>query len=416
MARIANVPQVEMVRVDDLKPHPKNPRLHPESAMAALVQSIQRFGWTNPVLVDAEGYILAGHARVMAAKRLGLQEVPVIRLPLSGPAAEAYLVADNRITELGQWDEGLLAELFAELEQHGVDLAWTGFEEAELERIFAEFEAQAETNEAGGGWELSGDEDEPAPEPPAEPVTRPGDLWILGRHRLLCGDATNPEHVHRLLDGAKPTIMVTDPPYGVDYQPAWRNEAFQDGAERRTGTVVNDSRADWYEAWALFPGDVVYCWHAHRYASTVQASLERAGFEVRAQIIWAKPRLVVSRGHYHWQHEPCWYAVRKGATAHWIGDRSQTTLWEIPMLDDEDQKVHGTQKPTECMARPIRNHEGDVYDPFVGTGTTIVAAERLGRRCYAMDIDPRYCDVAVQRWERLTGQKAVRVPAGGDAR
>jgi DNA modification methylase len=199
--------------------------------------------------------------------------------------------------------------------------------------------------------------DQPAPEPPAVPVTRPGNLWLLGRHRLLCGDATSAADVARLLDGARPHLMVTDPPYGADYDPAWRNEAGV-STTLRTGRVANDDRADWREAWALFPGDVAYVWHAGVHARTVIESLEAAGFAIRSQIVWAKPRLVLGRGDYHWQHEPCLYAVRRGATGHWQGARDQTTLWQIAMVGAEDdaETVHGTQKPLECMRRPIVNN------------------------------------------------------------
>ena len=234
---------------------------------------------------------------------------------------------------------------------------------------------------------------------------QPGQLWLLGEHRLLCGDATDASDVTRLLDGAAPTLMLTDPPYGVDYDPTWR------GRSKRTGKVANDDRADWTDAWQLFPGDVAYVWHASLHAAEVQRSLETAGFEHRAQIIWRKPRLTLSRGHYHWQHEPCWYAVRRGADGHWIGDRTQTTVWDIDPVrasggTEDATTEHGTQKPLECMARPLRNHEGDVYDPFVGSGTTIIAAERLGRRCWAMELDPRYCDVLLARWEAFSGDEA----------
>lgn len=399
----------ELVDVEALVPNPRNPNRHPDEQVELLAKIIAHQGWRVPITVSRRsGFIVRGHARLLAARKLGETNVPVDYQDYETEAAEwADLIADNRIAELADVDETLLKDLIQEIDTGELDLELTGYREEELERLL--------TAVGTGAGTVREEDDEPAPDPPAEPVTRPGDLWILGRHRLLCGDATNPDHVRTLLAGARPALMVTDPPYGVKYDPGWRNEAADKGliafAASREGEVPNDDRADWYEAWTLFPGDVVYCWHAGRHASVVQASLERAGFEIRAQIIWAKPRLVISRGHYHWQHEPCWYAVRKGASAHWIGDRSQTTLWEIPMLDDEDQKVHSTQKPTECMARPIRNHEGDVYDPFVGTGTTIVAAERLGRRCYAMEIDPRYCDVAVARWERLTGRKAERIPA-----
>jgi DNA modification methylase len=253
-------------------------------------------------------------------------------------------------------------------------------------------------------------EDE-VPEPPADPITRPGDLWLLGRHRLLCGNATLPSDVERLLWDAVPHLMITDPPFGVNYDPSWRNEAGV-STTSRTGKVANDDRADWREAWVLFPGDVAYVWHAGVHASTVADSLVTAGFGIRSQIIWAKPRLVLSRGHYHWQHEPCWYAVRDGATGHWQGARDQTTIWAIGSADqgEDDATVHGTQKPVECMRRPILNNSATgaiVYEPFCGSGTTIIAAETTGRSCFAMELDPRYCDVAVARWEKFTGGKAV---------
>jgi DNA modification methylase len=208
--------------------------------------------------------------------------------------------------------------------------------------------------------------------------------------------------MEKLLDGAKPRLMVTDPPYGVKYDASWRNRAAEKGAigyaACRVAKVPNDDRCDWAEAWMLSPSDVAYCWAppgAQQFDH--QHALERVGFEIRYQVIWVKPRFAISRGHYHWQHEPCWYAVRKGSTSGWRGDRSQTTLWAIG-LDKNVDGGHSTQKPLECMERPIRNHEGDVCDFFVGSGTTIIAAARQGRTCYAMEIDPGYCDVTRKRW------------------
>jgi len=249
------------------------------------------------------------------------------------------------------------------------------------------------------------------PEEPETPYVERGEIYLLGQHRVMCGDATVPEDVARLLEGAKPNLMVTDPPYGVEYDPNWRNDAAATGAlayaPRRIGKVANDDRDDWSEAWALFPGSVAYCWHGGLHASSVQSSLESVGFEMRSQIIWAKSNFPISRGHYHWRHEPCWYAVRKGATADWIGDRKQTTLWEIN-LDKNVEGGHSTQKPVECMERPLRNHAGDVYDPFLGSGTTLIAAERQSRRCYGMEIEPQFVQVAIERWEAFTGEKAQR--------
>jgi DNA modification methylase len=246
-------------------------------------------------------------------------------------------------------------------------------------------------------------------EPPANPVTRPGDLWRLGRHRLLCGDATSAADVARLLGGTQPHLMVTDPPYGVNYEPEWRNQAGV-SATMRTGKVANDDRADWRAAWALFPGDVAYIWHAGVHARTVIESLEAAGFIIRSQIVWAKPRLVLGRGDYHWQHEPCLYAVRKGATGHWQGARDQTTLWSIGAGPEDIATVHGTQKPVECMRRPMLNNSeaGEaIYEPFCGSGTSIIAAEVTGRVCLAIEISPAYCDVVLERWQAMTGQPAV---------
>jgi DNA modification methylase len=236
-----------------------------------------------------------------------------------------------------------------------------------------------------------------------------GDIWQLGKHRLACGDATDPAIVRKLLGHARPRLMATDPPYGVGYEPEWRTK-LGPRAARATGTVLNDDRCDWRAAFELFPGDVVYCWHAGLHASTTELSLAAAGFRVRAQIIWDKGRLIISRGHYHWRHEACWYAVRKLKTANWQGDRKQTTVWKIPHRRSDTG--HGTQKPIECMRRPILHHtlQGDaVYDPFLGSGTTMIAAEMTGRRCYAIELSPEYCGLAIARWEQLTGRKAVRV-------
>jgi DNA modification methylase len=213
------------------------------------------------------------------------------------------------------------------------------------------------------------------PELPDEPVSIAGDLWLLGSHRLLCGDSTSAADVKRVLGNVQPHLMVTDPPYGVDYEPSWRKRAGVNLNKAKLGKVANDDRAAWREAWTLFPGSVAYVWHAGRHASTVQESLEAVGFEVRSQIIWAKDRFALSRSHYHWQHEPYWYAARGSAA--WHGDRKQSTLWQIAARDDQGHG-HGTQKPVECMKRPIENNSSPgqaVYEPFCGSGTTIIAAE-----------------------------------------
>jgi DNA modification methylase len=202
--------------------------------------------------------------------------------------------------------------------------------------------------------------------------------------------------------------MVTDPPYGVNYDPNWRNEAAKAGslafASRRTGIVVNDDRIDWTDAYLLFPGDVAYTWSPGGYREIVAGlALQKAGFQIRNQIVWVKPNFAISRGHYNYQHEPCWYGVRKGRKAHWIGDNNASTIWKFS-LDKNADGGHSTQKPLACMATPIANHEGDVYDPFLGSGTTLIACENLGRRCRAVEIEPKYVAVALERWSQATGK------------
>ena len=261
--------------------------------------------------------------------------------------------------------------------------------------------------------EETGDPDATAV-PPEEPTTERGDIWLLGDHRLMCGDSCNAEDVERLLDGAEPRLMVTDPPYGVDYDPEWRSSL--DDLNCATEPVMNDDTPEWEEAYGLFAGVVAYIWHGSLYRGVVSSGLHETGFDARAELVWVKPHFAISRGHYHWQHETCLYAVRSGESAEWRGDRAQSTVWEIDnrlfqggKLGAEDASTgHGTQKPVECMERPIRNHEGNVHDPFVGSGTTIIAAERQERTCYAMELEPRYVDMAVARWETYSGREAVQ--------
>jgi DNA modification methylase len=388
--------RIEYLPLADLKPYDNNARTHSADQIGQIAASMRTFGWTNPILADESGLIIAGHGRLMAARELGLAEAPVIRIAgLSEQQRRALTIADNKLALNAGWDDKLLA---AELQSLGDLQGVVGFSADELMRLL-------------GGHDGLTDPDE-APPLPADPVTRLGDLWLCGPHRLLCGDCTVSGDVALALAGVAPHLMVTDPPYGVDYDPAWRTRAGVNLNPLKLGKVQNDERADWRQAWELYPGDVAYVWHADRHASEVQASLEAAGMSIVAQIIWAKDRLVLSRGDYHWQHEPCWYAVRQGKVHHWAGDRDKTTLWHIAARDDSGHG-HGTQKPVECMKRPIENNSSvgqAVYDPFLGSGTTLIAAEMTGRVCHALEISPAYCDVAVTRWENFTGRKAERRP------
>src|SRR4051794_3872087 len=388
--------RIESRPVTSLIPYAKNARTHSDEQVALIAGSIRSFGFTNPILVDGGNGIIAGHGRLAAARKLGLATVPVIELAhLSERDKRALILADNKLTERAGWDMDLLALEVGDLGDLGIDIASLGFTLGEIDDLMAHGEGDAREDEV--------------PEPPEEPVSQPGDLWVLGRHRVLCGDSTNRESVARLLDGVSPHLMVTDPPYGVSYDPAWRNDAGL-GSTGRTGTVLNDDRADWREAWALFPGDVAYVWHGALHASTVAESLIASSFAIRSQVIWAKDRLVLSRGDYHWQHEPCWYAVREKGKGHWNGDRKQTTLWSIPSRDQDAATVHGTQKPVDCMRRPMLNNSAPgqpVYEPFSGSGTSLIAAESCGRISLSMELDPVYVDVAVLRWQAFTGDTAV---------
>jgi DNA modification methylase len=394
--------------IESLAPYGKNPRSHSEAQVDQIAASIREYGWTNPVLVDGEHGVIAGHGRLLAAKKLGLAEVPVIELAhLTRAQRRALVLADNKIAENAGWDFALLRDELLALDHMNFDLGLIGFAPGEIEQIM---------NWAPPNGGLT--EPDEAPAAPVDPVTRLGDTWICGRHRVRCGDATRSADVRALLGAVEPMLMVTDPPYGVEYDPDWRNRVDRANGKsygaRAVGVVTNDDRADWREAWALFRGDVAYVWHAGTKANIVAETLDASGFEIRSQVIWAKSRFAISRGHYHVQHEPCWYAVRKGGTGHWRGDRSQTTLWEIEHLKSETG--HSTQKPVECMRRPIVNNSAPgqpVYDPFLGSGTTMIAAEMEGRTCLGLEIAPQYVDVIVQRWQNFTGTQAI---LGADGR
>jgi DNA modification methylase len=368
--------------VTELVPYHRHLRKN-DHAVQRMVASIQQFGFKIPVLVRSNGEIVDGDLRLKAAIKLGMAEVPVILCDeWSEAQVKAFRLLVNRSATWADWELGLVGLEIEELKGLDFDLNLTGFDRLEIDQI------------------LAGDGEPPQEETgelPQEPVTRLGDLWLCGPHRVLCGDATSSEQVAHLLGSAIPFLMVTDPPYGVEYDPAWRERAGL-GPQRQTGTVANDDRVDWEMAYRLFPGDVAYVWHAGVHAAEVAAGLQRAGLGIRSQIIWAKPSLVLSRGDYHWQHEPCWYAVREGRKSNWSGDRKQSTLWQVANLNpiggsrEEEATGHGTQKPLELMRRPIENHTdrgGIVYDPFLGSGTTLAAAESMGRVCYGSDIEPR---------------------------
>ncbi len=390
--------------ISSLLPYPGNARTHSQEQVAQIAASIKEFGFTNPILTDGDNGIIAGHGRLEAAKLLGMAEVPTIELAYLTPAQrKAYILADNKLALNAGWDIELLQAELEGLKELDFDLSLTGFGDNELAGLLDKTEGLTDPDDV--------------PDVPESPITQLGDVWTLGRHRLVCGDCTDADVVDKCLDGVSPHLMVTDPPYGVEYDASWRNRASRaDGTPvgaSATGEVVNDDRADWSEAWALFPGDVAYIWHAPNKGHVVAESLERNDFNIRAQIIWAKNNMVIGRGDYHPKHEACWYAVKKNKKGHYCGGRKQTTVWNIDK-PIKSETGHSTQKPVECMKRPIENNSSPgqvVYEPFSGSGTTIIAAETTARACYAIELNPAYVDVAVKRWEDFTGEKAERVNA-----
>lgn len=395
--------QTRRLPLEALIPDPDNPRLHDARNLEAIQASLARFGQVEPLVVQkGTHHLLAGHGRLEALRKLGVTEAEVVEVDIAGAEAKALAVALNRTAELADWDVDKLIGLV----QGDPDTDWDalGFSEKELQALVAKRGAGVDPDDIP---ELTG---------PVE--TQVGDLWRCGAHRVICGDATDAATVAQLFGQDRPFLMVTDPPYGVEYDAAWRAEQAV-GSGHRIGKVENDDRADWGAAWALFPGDVAYVWHAGVFADVVALSLIVHDFEIRAGIVWKKQSFVLSRGAYHWGHEPVWAAVRKGRDARFTA-QFPSTIWEIANASsaggqqDDADTAHSTQKPVACMERPILNHgaPGDfVYDPFLGSGTTMIAAERTGRRALCVEISPHYVEMAVRRWEALTGQKAQREAA-----
>lgn len=399
--------KVQTVPIDSLHFDPANVRKHPDRNLDTIKASLARFGQQTPIVVDEKNIVRKGNGTLAAAKALGWDKIDVVKTGLAGVDATAYSIADNRSGDLAEYDDRALAETLRALQEEGFDVEAIGFTDDEIAALLPEF-----NEEVDEGPEAQSDR---AGELQEKWKTEPGQLWLIpsktsdGReHRLLCGDSTSKDDVAIAIGKSTPFIMVTDPPYGVEYDPTHRDDVggkFGDGKTKMRGKVQNDDVSDWTEAYNLFPGSVAYVWHASFFTPEVGMNLKSADFLIRASIIWRKPHFVLSQGHYHWQHEPCWYVVKKEHTAKWCGDRTQSTIWDIKSMGSaggshEVKTVHGTQKPIECMARPIRNHgekSDDVYDPFLGSGTTILAAEQLGRVCFGLEICPKYVAVILER-------------------
>src|ERR1700686_3337986 len=405
---------IELWSIERLREYPRNPRKN-DGAVDRMCSSIREFGFKIPCLVRSDGEVVDGDLRLKAARKLGLTEIPVILCDEWTPAqVKAFRLLVNRSVTWADWDEELLALELQEIQESDFDLSLTGFDPGEIDNLLA----------------LDDEEKANATPPlPESPVSQPGDLWLLGPHRVLCGDATSAEAVARHPGRRKPRLMVTDPPYGIELDSEWRDRAGLNGhgpaepsyLKKRTKghtetSISGDTRADWSEAFELVPSlEVAYVWHASVFAREVWNGLDRIGFLYPQQIIWDKGRTVLTRTHYWYQHEPCLYVRKKNAP--WFGKAGQnSTIWEAPspkfiMGGSEEEKFdHPTQKPMELMRRPILNHtrRGElIYDPFLGSGTTLAAAEVAERVCCAIEVDPKYVDVAVLRYQTLSGKQAT---------
>jgi DNA modification methylase len=392
------------IGIDQLIPAPRILRKS-DRAVNRMMAAIKEYGMPIPILGrhrEEKIEIVDGHLRVKAARKLGMTTIPVVFCDgWTEAQVKGFRLLVNRSATWATWVDELVTLELADLDALDFDLSLTGFDPFEIDEFLFPDAVDPSTEEA--------------PELPKTAVTRLGDLWVCDAHRILAGDATSPEAVAKLYGSERPKLLLTDPPYGVKYDPKWRERAGL-GRTQQTGLVQNDDRVDWTEAYKLFPGDVAYVWHAGVHAAEVAANLEAVGFRIRAQIIWVKQHYALSRGDFHWGHEACWYAVRAGKSSNWCGDRKQSTVWEIANLNpfggsqEEPSTDHGTPKPVEAMRRPILNNTRQkdiVYDPFQGSGTTLVAAQLTDRVCYGLEIDPHYVDVIVARWQDLTGKKAV---------
>ena len=387
------------IQISELKEYEHNPRRIGQKEFEKLVISIKEDGYHQRIIVNQDNVIIGGHQRKKALLEAGLKESDTVEvlIPdriLTQKELDRINIRDN--LSFGEYDLDILANRFDT--ETLVDFGMPG----DLLVGFGDDNLLADTEDNTEVDDL-----------PAEPKAKLGDVYILGKHRLMCGDSTNPQHVDKLLNGENPILMVTDPPYGVNYKPEWREEVGK-GA-RNTGKVLNDDRYDWSEAYSLFTGDITYVWHSSLHTHKFAENLENNGFDLVSLIIWNKQHFVLSRGDYHHKHEPCWYAVRKGQKHNWQGRRDQTTVWDIDNNNygakaQEEQTGHGTQKPLECMLRPILNNSKKgqcVYDPFGGSGTTLITCQKSDRNCYMMELSPAYVDIIINRWEKETGKEAI---------
>jgi DNA modification methylase len=385
--------------LDKLVPFATNPRTHSDAQVAQIAASIREFGFTNPILVDTNAGILAGHGRLLAALKLSLPEVPVIVLDhLSETQKRAYIIADNKLALNAGWDDDRLRLELVALKEQDYDLDLIGFDDEELARLLCAQDA------------ATGLTDEDAvPEILETPVSAPGDLWVLGDHRVLGADATVRADVARLMGGDTADLVFTDPPYNVDYE-GYTEDRLKIKGDRMSAEQFQRFLQDTFSSYRAIvkPGASLYLCHASSWQREFQSALEQADFEVRCQIIWAKNTFAWGFGRYKFQHEPIFYAHVAGQKDSWYGDKSQSTLWEEKK--PAANRIHPTAKPVELVERALINSSkaGDiVVDLFGGSGSTLIGCQRRGRRARLMEIDPKYADCIVRRWQEYVGKQAV---------
>ena len=400
-------PKYKQAKVADLIPYARNSRTHSDEQITKIASSIREFGFLNPVIVDGQNGIIAGHGRVMAAQKLGLIEIPVLQADhLSDAQKRAYIIADNRLALDAGWDAEMLRVEFAELADLGFDLELTGFDLGEIEALEPEQLTEGLTDE------------DAVPELVDDPVTVLGDVWLLGNHRLMCGDSTSIDAVEKLMDGEKADLLHTDPPYNVNYDNQDRPKA----GKVKLGKIKNDKMDDqsFYDFLfgfyscafvALKDDSTAYVWHASSEHVNFTRAMVDAGFAYTQQIIWKKPMLL-GRGRYQWAHEPCLMGVK--GSPFFTDDRTKTTVWDFGGYD-KSKNVHPTQKPLFIPEEAINNSSkqgSNVLDLFGGSGSTLIACEKTGRKAYLMELDPKYCDVIINRWQAFTGKQATHEETG----
>ena len=395
--------KVERTSIKSITPYARNSRTHSDEQVAQIAASIKEWGFTTPILIDTDGEIIAGHGRLLAAQRLGLEEVPTMTAKgWSEAQKRAYVIADNKLALNAGWNDEMLKIELDGLKELDFDLDLVGFSDEELAKLLQEPEKEGLT-----------DEDD-VPEAPEKPITVEGDIWVLGNHRLMCGDSTSIEALEKLCEGQPVDMWLTDPPYNVAYE----------GKTKDALTIENDAMgnddfrqflSDSYSAAdaVMKSGAVFYIWHADSEGYNFRGAAFDIGWQVRQCLIWKKQTMVMGRQDYHWKHEPCLYGWKEGSAHLWATDRKQTTILEFDR--PSRNKEHPTMKPVELFAYQMQNNtKGDdlILDSFAGSGTTAIACEKFNRRARLMELDPKYCDVIIKRWQDFTGKEAVNEQTG----